>query len=160
MASFITPFRPIVNDWDWNPGQTFVTSFMLAQENQRAQQKAAQEAELAAILLPAKKAEAEFNMKKLAYDSQLLEKIYATKTAALDASYKGLTSAVTGGGSGGSGGSSSGSGGGTSGATTQSQKGFQSQFGFGSRFSNPTQSAPTSKPTWRVVTPAQPQPGP
>jgi len=114
MASFITPFRPIVNDWDWNPGQTFVTSFMLAQENQRAQQKAAQEAELAAILFPAKKAEAEFNMKKLAYDSQLLEKIYATKTAALDASYKGLTSAVTGGGSGGSS-----SGGGTSGATTQ-----------------------------------------
>lgn len=114
MASFITPFEPIVNDWDWNPGQTFVTSFMLAQENQRAQQKMAQEAELAAILFPAKKAEAEFNMKKLAYDSQLLEKIYATKTAALDASYKGLTSAVTGGGSGGSS-----SGGGTSGATTQ-----------------------------------------
>lgn len=155
MASFITPFRPIVNDWDWNPGQTFVTSFMLAQENKRAQEKAAQEAELAAILLPAKKAEAEFNMKKLAYDSQLLEKLYATKTAALDASYKGLTSAVTGGGSGGSG-----SGSGTSGAGTQPNKGFQSQFGFGSRFSNPTQTAPASKPTWRVVTPAQPQPGP
>lgn len=155
MASFITPFRPIVNDWDWNPGQTFVTSFMLAQDNKRAQEKAAQEAELAAILLPAKKAEAEFNMKKLAYDSQLLEKIYATKTASLDASYKGLTSAVTGGGSGGS---SSGSG--TSGTTTQPQKGFQSQFGFGSRFNNPPQAAPTSKPTWRVVTPAQPQPGP
>jgi hypothetical protein len=135
MASFITPFRPIVNEWDWNPGQTFVTSFMLAQENQRAQQKAAQEAELAAILLPAKKAEAEFNMKKLAYDSQLLEKIYATKTASLDASYKGLTSAVTGGGSGGSGGSSSGSGGGTSGATTQTPDQDPTSFNLtGTRF--------------------------
>jgi hypothetical protein len=160
MASFI---QPIVIDedpappWNWNPGQTFVTSFMLAQENQRAQQKAAQEAELAAILFPAKKAEAEFNMKKLAYESSLLEDSYKTKTEELEERRRIIKSNRTASG-GGSGGSNSG--GANSGATTQPQKRFQSQFGFGSRFSNPPQAAPTSKPTWRVVTPAQPQPGP
>lgn len=82
--------------WEWNPGQTFVTAFNNAQENQRLQQKRAEEAELASILLPAKRAEAEFNIKKLAYDSQLLEKIYRTKSAALDQSYRGITSAVGG----------------------------------------------------------------
>jgi hypothetical protein len=65
MASFITPFRPIVNDWDWNPGQTFVTSFMLAQENKRAQEKAAQEAELMQILLPYKQQTAALELEKL-----------------------------------------------------------------------------------------------
>lgn len=84
--------------WEWNPGQTFVTAFNNAQENQRLQQKRAEEAELAAILLPAKRAEAEFNIKKLALDSQLIEKIYKTRSAALDESYRGVNQAVTSGG--------------------------------------------------------------
>lgn len=80
--------------WEWNPGQTFVTAFNDAQENRRAQEKAAQEAELASILLPAKRAEAEFNIKKLALDSQLIEKLYKARSAALDGSYRGVTSAI------------------------------------------------------------------
>lgn len=80
--------------WQWNPGQTFVTAFNDAQENRRAQEKAAQEAELASILLPAKRAEAEFNIKKLALDSQLIEKLYKARSAALDGSYRGITSAI------------------------------------------------------------------
>ncbi len=109
MASFITPVRPIdtAPPWDWNPGATFLTAFNAAQENKRRNEEAALEMELAQILLPAKKAEAEFNMKKLAYDSQLLEKIYSTKSAALDASYRGITSAVGGGSGGGGGGQGS-----------------------------------------------------
>jgi len=74
------------------------------QENQRDKQEMQMAAELQRILLPAKAAEAEFNIKKFAYDSQLLEKIYRTKSAALDNSYRGVTSAVGGGqGSGGGG---------------------------------------------------------
>jgi hypothetical protein len=152
MASFITPFRPIEEGppWDWNPGATFLTAYNAAQENKRRNEEAALEQELAQILLPAKKAEAEFNMKKLAYDSQLLEKIYSTKSAALDASYRGITSAVGGG-----------SGGGGQGSTVQgsgnSAQGFQSRFGFGSKVSQAPQGA-RPKPSWQVVAPAQPTP--
>jgi hypothetical protein len=58
--------------WEWNPGATFVTAFNNAQENKRANEKMALDQELAAILLPQKRAEAEFNLKKLAYDTERL----------------------------------------------------------------------------------------
>lgn len=51
--------------WEWNPGQTFVTAFNNAQENQRLQQKRAEEAELASILLPYKKQVAALELEKL-----------------------------------------------------------------------------------------------
>jgi len=101
MASFI---KPIVIDedpappWGWNPIATFQTAFNDAQENKRAQEKMALEMELAEILLPTKRAEAEYNLKKFTLDAQLLEKMHKTKSAALDASYRGITSAIGGGG--------------------------------------------------------------
>jgi len=146
--SFIDPSlvalatQPAAPPWDWNPGATFVTAFNNAQENKRAQEKMALEMELSEILLPAKKAEAEFNIKKLGYDSQLLEKIYQTKSAALDASYRGITSAVTGGG-----------GGNSSAGRSPSDGPYQSRFGFGSGLSRAPQTA-SVKPTWKVVEPA------
>jgi hypothetical protein len=51
--------------WEWNPGQTFVTAFNNAQENQRLQQKRAEEAELASILLPYKRQSAALELDKL-----------------------------------------------------------------------------------------------
>ena len=58
--------------WGWNPAATFQTAFNAAQENKRAQEKMALENELAQILLPQKRAEMEFNLKKLAYDTERL----------------------------------------------------------------------------------------
>lgn len=70
--------------WNWNPGATFQASFIAAQENQRAQEKMAIESELSRILLPQKAAEVEFNLKKLAYDSELLTNAFKTRTAELE----------------------------------------------------------------------------
>jgi hypothetical protein len=76
--SFIDPSlvalatQPAAPPWDWNPGATFVTAFNDAQRNKREQEKMALEMELAEILLPQKRAEAEFNLKKLAYDTERL----------------------------------------------------------------------------------------
>ena len=135
--------EPVGPPWGWNPGQTFVTAFNEAQANKRANEKMAMEQELAAILLPAKKAEADYNMKKLSYDSQLLEKIYQTKSAALDESYRGVTSAVGGSNSNVPGSQSSG---------TVAARGFQSRFGFGSKLKPPAASAPqAAQPTTRKV---------
>jgi hypothetical protein len=143
MASIGLFYQPQVTPppWGWNPGQTFLTAYYEAQDNQRAKQKAALDMELAQILLPAKKAEADYNMKKLSYDSQLLEKIYQTKSAALDESYRGVTSAVGGSNSNVPGSQSSG---------TVAAGGFQSRFGFGSKLTS-TANAPQSAPTTRKV---------
>jgi hypothetical protein len=93
--------------WGWNPVATFQTAYNDAQEEKRAQQEFEVGMELEQILLPAKIAKAEYDTKKFAYDSKLLEKIYRTQSAALDNSYRGVTSAVGGSrGSGGSGASS------------------------------------------------------
>ena len=81
--------------WEWNPGQTFVTAFNNAQENQRLQQKRAEEAELAAILLPAKRAQAEFTLKQLAYESGLLENSYKSRSAELEERYRLIKSGGT-----------------------------------------------------------------
>ncbi len=93
--------------WGWNPAATFLTAYTSMQENKREQQDMQMAAELQRILLPAKAAEAEYNLKKFTLDAQLLEKIHKTKSASLDAAYSGITSAVGGSrGSGGSGASS------------------------------------------------------
>ena len=62
-----TPIKvePAGPPWGWNPGQVFVTNFMAAQENKRLQEKAAQEAELAQILLPYQKSKAALELDKL-----------------------------------------------------------------------------------------------
>jgi hypothetical protein len=98
MASFISPVRPIdtAPPWDWNPGQTFVTAFNESRLTKAKSEQLQMEAELERILLPAKVAKAEYDIKKLGYDSQLLEKIYRTQSAALDSSYRGINSAVGG----------------------------------------------------------------
>jgi hypothetical protein len=134
--------------WGWNPVATFQTAYNDAQEEKRAQEEMAMGAELQRILLPAKAAEAEYNLKKFTLDAQLLEKIHKTKSAALDNSYRGVTSAVGGGGQ---------RSGGLSGTPTTTGQQFQSQFGFGRGLTQPPQ-APAKKPTWQVVAPAQPNP--
>jgi hypothetical protein len=83
--------------WGWNPVATFQTAYNDAQEEKRAQQEFDLGMQLEQILLPAKIAKAEYDTKKFAYDSKLLERIYRTQSAALDNSYRGVTSAVGGG---------------------------------------------------------------
>lgn len=78
--------------WGWNPAATFMTAYYDAQENQREQQEFQMKAELQRILLPQKQAEAEFNLKKLAYDSKLIEESFRARTAVLDAQYRAATS--------------------------------------------------------------------
>jgi hypothetical protein len=90
--------------WGWNPVATFQTAYNDAQEEKRAQQEFDLGMQLEQILLPAKIAKAEYDTKKFAYDSKLLERIYRTQSAALDNSYRGVTSAVGGGQGGGGGG--------------------------------------------------------
>ena len=69
--SFIDPslvamaVEPAAPPWNWNPGATFVQAFNDAQANQRAQEKAAQEAELMKILLPYKQQTAALELEKL-----------------------------------------------------------------------------------------------
>jgi len=82
--------------WEWNPGATFVTAFNNAQENKRRNEEMEMEQELAAILLPAKAAEAEYNIKKLQFQSELLTNFHKANTAALPAAYRGVNQAVTG----------------------------------------------------------------
>lgn len=88
--SFIDPSlvalatEPVAPPWNWNPGATFQTAFNDAQTNQRAQEKAAMDRELNAILFPAKKAQAEFTIKQLAYETELLSDTFKTRTAELD----------------------------------------------------------------------------
>jgi hypothetical protein len=134
--------------WGWNPAATFQTAYNDAQEEKRAQQEFDLGMQLEQILLPAKIAKAEYDTKKFAYDSKLLEKIYRTQSAALDNSYRGVTSAVGGGGQ---------RSGGLSGTPTTTGQQFQSQFGFGRGLTQPPQ-APAKKPSWQVVAPAQPNP--
>jgi hypothetical protein len=73
--------EPAAPPWNWNPGETFVTAFNNAQENRRANEKAAQEAELNTILFPYKRAAAALELDKLQQDVErstaLTEKIRA-----------------------------------------------------------------------------------
>jgi hypothetical protein len=77
--------EPAAPPWNWNPGATFVEAFNNAQENRRANEKMALDQELAQILLPQKRAEAEFNLKKLAYDSEMLTSRYKLMNEEIDA---------------------------------------------------------------------------
>jgi hypothetical protein len=83
LSSFSPPDADIP-PWNWNPAATFITAYTTMQENQRAQEKAGMEAELSRILLPEKAAQAEFNLKQLAYESKLLEKSYNAQSADYD----------------------------------------------------------------------------
>ena len=56
----------------------------------------AMEADLMRILLPAKRAEAEYNIKKLQFQSELLTNFHKANTAALPAAYRGVNQAVSG----------------------------------------------------------------
>lgn len=86
MASLGPFYRPVEEapPWDWNPGATFMRAFNDAQENKRLQEKAEQEAELNRILFPAKKAQAEFTIKQLAYETERMEKAYQFLNEDLD----------------------------------------------------------------------------
>ena len=137
--------------WNWNPAQTFIDAYTTMQENQRAQETFDLGMQLEQILLPAKIAKAEYDTKKFAYDSKLLEKIYRTQSAALDNSYRGVTSAV--------------GGGGQSGAVTGGPANMQTPdprnaaYGLRNLLSPPTASTPATavkKPSWKVVRPVTP----
>ncbi len=84
--------------WGWNPAATFQTAFNDAQAEKRAQEKMALENELAQILLPQKRAEAEFNLKKLAYESENLTSQYKLLSEEQDAKRRFLRSGGSGGG--------------------------------------------------------------
>jgi hypothetical protein len=101
-----SPPDALLPPWDWNPAQTFQTAYNTQRIADQKTEEMRLGNELERILLPAKVAKAEYEMKKLGYDSQLLEKIYRTQSAALDNSYRGLSSAIGGGGGGGGGGGS------------------------------------------------------
>lgn len=143
---FVAP-EPV--PWNWNPGATFMQAYYDAQENQRARQEFEVQQELSRILLPAKAAEAEYNLKKFQLDAQLLEKMHKAKSASLDAAYNGITSAVTGRGASGSGASSNVAG--NVGSSNQAGV-YQSRFGFGSKLTPPAASAPQAiQPVARKV---------
>jgi hypothetical protein len=80
--------------WNWNPTQTFIDAYNTQRIADQKVEQMQMNSELERILFPAKVAKAEYDIKKLGYDSQLLEKIYRTQSAALDNSYRGINSAV------------------------------------------------------------------
>lgn len=100
----ISPVRPIDTSvpWGWNPAATFLTAYTTAQENQRKQEQAAMDMELENILFPVKKAQAEFTLKELAYESENMAGRYKLMGEVMDTKRRMLRS----GGSGGSGASS------------------------------------------------------
>lgn len=140
-------WKPVSQEppWGWNPAATFLTAYTTMQENQRAQQEFQMKSELNRILFPVKKAEAEFNLKQLAFDTQLLEKNFQAKSAALDRSMQIVNAASRGG----SGASSNVAG--NVGSSNQAGV-YQSRFGFGSKLTPPAASAPQAvQPTTRKV---------
>lgn len=151
LTSVLSPIQIAQPDpappWGWNPAATFQTAFNNAREEQRAQQEFQLGMEIEKILLPAKIAKAEYDVKKFEMDAQVLERIYRNQTAALDRSYSGIKSAI--GGSRGSGASSNVAG--NVGSSNQAGV-YQSRFGFGSKLTPPAASAPQAvQPTTRKV---------
>lgn len=148
----ITPVRPIDTSvpWGWNPAATFLTAYNAQQESQREREKMAMEQELYRILLPQKAAEAEFNLKKLAYDTELLTDAYKTRTAELEERRRIIKTGGTGSGS-----NAAGSG---VGGTGQQQQSNPYGFGLGN-IATPKapQPAAPKKVSWKVVTPAPAQ---
>ena len=74
--------------------ETYLTAYNTQRIADQKVEQMQMNSELERILFPAKVAKAEYDIKKLGYDSQLLEKIYRTQSAALDNSYRGINSAV------------------------------------------------------------------
>ena len=133
--------------WGWNPAATFQTSFLAAREEERSQQEFQMKAELDKILFPVKKAQAEFTLKELAYESENMAGRYKLMGEVMDTKRRMLRS----GGSGGSGASSNVAGNG--GSPNQAPAGgYRSRFGFGSKLTPPAASAPqAAQPTTRKV---------
>jgi hypothetical protein len=142
--------------WEWNPGATFVTAFNNAQENKRANEKMAMEQQLSEILFPAKKAQAEFTIKQLAYESERMENSYKLLNEDTDERRRLLRESR-------SSGLSSGVGSATDANSTGPDGKYKSQYGFGLGMKTQTTPAARPKVSWKVVTPATPatpQPGP
>jgi hypothetical protein len=123
--------------WEWNPGATFVTAFNNAQENKRANEKMAMEQQLSEILFPAKKAQAEFTIKQLAYESERMENSYKLLNEETDERRRLLRD------------------GGRVGNPNTSNVapagGYQSRYGFGSKLSPVSTTPQTAQPTTRKV---------
>ena len=130
--------------WGWNPTATFLTAYTTAQEEKRAQEEFQMKAALDKILFPAKKAQAEFTLKQLAYESERMANSYKLLNEETDERRRILRS-------GGSGASSNVAGNGGS-SNQAPASGYQSRFGFGSKLTPPAASAPqAAQPTTRKV---------
>jgi len=162
LTSVLSPIQIAQPDpappWGWNPAATFLTAYNAQAEERRNQQEFQLGMELEKILLPAKIAKAEYDTKKFTYDAQLLEKIYRTQSAALDESYRGIRSAVGGGGGFGSGVAGAAGGG----AVQQPSRFGPARYGV-TTITAPVSTAnqtPKPKPKWSVVQPAPTSTGP
>ena len=102
MASFISPVRPIETGppWNWNPAETFQTAFTLAQENKRAQEKAAVEMELEQILLPVKQKQAALALDKMQFEVERQSLLLDKERLAYKQASRGLNGEISGDGSG------------------------------------------------------------
>ena len=100
MASFISPVRPIETGppWNWNPAETFQTAFIAAQENKRAQEKAAMEMELEQILLPVKQKQAALALDKMQFEVERQSLLLDKERLAYREASRGLNGELTGGG--------------------------------------------------------------
>jgi hypothetical protein len=96
LTSVLSPIQIAQPDpappWGWNPAATFLTAYRATQEERRAQEEFAMQAELNKILFPVKKAQAEFNLKELAYASESLAGQYKLMGEARDAQRRMLRS--------------------------------------------------------------------
>jgi hypothetical protein len=100
VASFISPVRPIETGppWNWNPAETFQTAFIAAQENKRAQEKAAIEMELEQILLPVKQKQAALALDKMQFEVERQSLLLDKERLAYREASRGLNGELTGGG--------------------------------------------------------------
>ena len=151
MASFISPVRPIDTavPWNWNPAATFQTAFTLAQENKRAQEKAAVEMELEQILLPVKQKQAALALDKMQFEVERQSLFLDRERTAYKEASRGLNGEL--------------SGGSDTGATSNPDGSYKSQYGFGLGMKKQTTPAARPKVSWKIVTPvtpATPQTGP
>lgn len=100
LTSVLSPIQIAQPDpappWGWNPAATFLTAYNAQAKERRDQQEFQLGMEIERILLPAKIAKAEYDVKKFEMDAQVLERIYRNQTAALDQSYSGIKSAIGG----------------------------------------------------------------
>lgn len=138
-----TPIQmePAGPPWGWNPAATFMTAFYTAQENQRAQEKAARDREMEQILFPLKAQQAALELDKLqmevergAMTNQIYRKALRQSHSSQMQGLRDVDRSISNGGS-------------------SNQAGvYQSRFGFGSKLTPPAASAPqAAQPTTRKV---------